>query len=191
MAEKITLKNALANLPQKTDVDSIVATDASGNPVYIKKSDLAQVVAELIGTASESKDGLMPSLTYKTGLRTQLFLSDSNAKKIVKIGTIDNVAYKRGAIKIEGFYENESILCMISFNTSSANNINVILTNIAKPNKIEFYYKLDGGKINFYVRSTGQKGNECRVMITHYGVALSSNIGDSYDLDDTCNMINP
>lgn len=48
MAEKITLKNALANLPQKTDVDSIVATDASGNPVYIKKSDLAQVVAELI-----------------------------------------------------------------------------------------------------------------------------------------------
>ena len=48
MAEKITLKNALTNLPQKTDVDSIVATDASGNPVYIKKSDLAQVVAELI-----------------------------------------------------------------------------------------------------------------------------------------------
>lgn len=43
MTEKITLKNALANLPQKTDVDSIVAKDASGNPVYIKKSDLAQV----------------------------------------------------------------------------------------------------------------------------------------------------
>lgn len=43
MAEKITLKNALANLPQKTDVDSIVARDASGNPVYIKKADLAQV----------------------------------------------------------------------------------------------------------------------------------------------------
>ena len=48
MAEKITLKNALANLPQKTDVDSIVAKDASGNPVFIKKSDLAQVVAELM-----------------------------------------------------------------------------------------------------------------------------------------------
>jgi hypothetical protein len=48
MAEKITLKNAFANLPQKTDVDSIVAKDASGNPVFIKKSDLAQVVAELM-----------------------------------------------------------------------------------------------------------------------------------------------
>lgn len=59
MAGKITLKNALANLPQKTDVDSIVATDASGNPVYIKKSDLAQVVAELIGFATSSKSGLL------------------------------------------------------------------------------------------------------------------------------------
>lgn len=51
MAEKITLKNALANLPQKTDVDSIVAKDASGNPVFIKKSDLAQVVAELMSSS--------------------------------------------------------------------------------------------------------------------------------------------
>ena len=48
MAEKITLKNMLANLPQKTDADSLVATDGSGNPIYIKKADLAQVVAELI-----------------------------------------------------------------------------------------------------------------------------------------------
>lgn len=149
------------------------------------------IVAELIGTASKSKDGLMPSLTYKIGLRTQLILSGSYAKKIVKIGAIDNIAYKRGAIKIEGYYENESILCMISFNTPSAGKISVILTNIAKPNKIEFYYKLDGGKINFYIRSTGQIGNDCSVMITHYGRALSSNIGDSYDLDDTCNIINP
>ena len=49
MAEKITLKSMLANLPQKTDVDTVVGRDSSGNPVYIKKSDLAQVVAELTG----------------------------------------------------------------------------------------------------------------------------------------------
>ena len=58
MAEKITLKNALANLPQKTDVDSIVATDASGNPVYIKKADLAQVVAELMSLGTRINKGL-------------------------------------------------------------------------------------------------------------------------------------
>lgn len=70
MAEKITLKNMLANLPQKTDVDSIVATDASGNPVYIKKADLAQVVAELIGGANSTLNaktlGMRPlSFFYK------------------------------------------------------------------------------------------------------------------------------
>ena len=133
----------------------------------------------------------MPSLTYKTGLRTQLILSGSNAKKIVKIGTIDNKAYQRGAIKIEGFYETASIWCMINFNISSDLKLNILRKDVSISNHIEFYYKLDGGKINFYIRSTGQIGNECYVMITHYGEALSSNIGDSYDLDDTCNMINP
>lgn len=64
MAEKITLKNALANLPQKTDVDSIVAKDASGNPVFIKKSDLAEVVAELMPVATAEKNGLMNKLQY-------------------------------------------------------------------------------------------------------------------------------
>ena len=68
MAEKITLKNALANLPQKTDVDSIVAKDASGNPVFIKKSDLAQVVAELMPLATYSKSGLMSSGDKEKGI---------------------------------------------------------------------------------------------------------------------------
>lgn len=148
-------------------------------------------MAELIGTVTESKDGLMPSLTYKIGLRTQLILSGSYAKKIVKIGAIDNKTYQRGAIKIEGFYESYSIWCMINFNTSSDLTLKILRTDVSIPNYIEFYYKLDGGKINFYIRSTGQTGNTCYVMITHYGEALSSNIGDSYDLDDTCNMINP
>lgn len=84
MTEKITLKNALANLPQKTDVDSIVATDASGNPVYIKKSDLAQVVAELIGTASKSKDGLMSSTDYSNNSIT-VGNSGSTTDKIFEI----------------------------------------------------------------------------------------------------------
>lgn len=148
-------------------------------------------MAELIGTASESKDGLMPSLTYKTGMRKQLILSGSYAKKIVKIGDIDYIAYQRGAIKIEGFYENESVWCMINFNTESDLSLRISRTDVNKPNSIEFYYKLGGGKINFYIRSTGQSGNICYVMITHYGDRLSSNIGDSYDLDDTCNIINP
>ena len=59
MAEKITMKDMLANLPQKTDVDTVVGRDASGNPVYIKKSDLAQVVAELMPLATLENKGLL------------------------------------------------------------------------------------------------------------------------------------
>lgn len=148
-------------------------------------------MAELMQEVTADKKGLMSPLFYNIGKRNQINLSKDNAKKIVKIGTIDNGAYKRGAIKIEGFYENSSIWCMINFNTSSNLTLNILRTDVSIPNYIEFYYKLDGGKINFYIRSTGATGNECYVTITHYGKALSSNIGDSYDLDDTCNMINP
>lgn len=67
MAEKITMKDMLANLPQKTDVDIVVGRDASGNPVYIKKSDLAQVlVAELMLRPILITDFTeMDSMTYK------------------------------------------------------------------------------------------------------------------------------
>ena len=39
----------------------VYAEDANGNQIKISKADLASVVAELIGTATTSKRGLMPS----------------------------------------------------------------------------------------------------------------------------------
>ena len=47
--ETNSFKNYLGTLPQQSDVDSIMAKDANGNPIWIKKADLAQVAAELIG----------------------------------------------------------------------------------------------------------------------------------------------
>lgn len=41
-------KDYLGTLPQQSNVDSIMAKDANGNPVWIKKADLAQVAAELL-----------------------------------------------------------------------------------------------------------------------------------------------
>ena len=78
MAEKITLKNMLANLPQKTDVDTVVGRDSSGNPVYIKKSDLAQVVAELMPVATAEKNGLMPYSLILRGLNIETIKSRTN-----------------------------------------------------------------------------------------------------------------
>lgn len=48
MADKKTFKEMAGALPTATDVDSIMAKDASGNPIWIKKADLAQVAAELM-----------------------------------------------------------------------------------------------------------------------------------------------
>ena len=41
-------KDYLGTLPQQSNVDSIMAKDANGNPIWIKKADLAQVAAELM-----------------------------------------------------------------------------------------------------------------------------------------------
>ena len=48
MIEKVTLKDTFAGLTKATDVDSIIARDKNGNPVYISKADLAAVAAELM-----------------------------------------------------------------------------------------------------------------------------------------------
>ena len=47
-----------------SDAAYIRALDSNGNPVLISKADLAQVAAELIGTATSSKDGLMSKTDY-------------------------------------------------------------------------------------------------------------------------------
>ena len=46
--ETNSFKSYLGTLPQQSDVDSIMAKDANGNPIWIKKADLAQVAAELM-----------------------------------------------------------------------------------------------------------------------------------------------
>ena len=54
-----------ANLPKQNDAAYIRALDSNGNPILISKADLAQVAAELIGTASVTKDGLMSASIMK------------------------------------------------------------------------------------------------------------------------------
>lgn len=44
----------------KDDCQYVRALDANGNSIRISKEDLAKVLGELIGSVSETKDGLMP-----------------------------------------------------------------------------------------------------------------------------------
>ena len=52
------------DLTKVSDAAYIRALDSNGNPVLISKADLAQVAAELIGTATTVRDGLMPGSQY-------------------------------------------------------------------------------------------------------------------------------
>ena len=190
MAEKITLKNALANLPQKTDVDSIVATDASGNPVYIKKSDLAQVVAELIPVATTTKKGLMSSDFYNIGKRTQISLGGKNAGKLVNILSSNVTTYKRLCVKVEGFYEGAPFMLMIYSQSSNTTTFTTAMCKITpKWDRISFYSKVIDGKFKIFARSTGADGNPCYIQITHYGAESLNEIGDMYDFDDSFTLI--
>lgn len=190
MAEKITLKNALANLPQKTDVDSIVATDASGNPVYIKKSDLAQVVAELIPVATSEKNGLMSKDFFNIGKRRTLMLSGDNKQRLVKIASLSSGAHIRHIVLVQGYYEISPIICAINIRSSSAAAFSTVVNGILPiPSEIELYTKEIDNHFNLYIRSTGQSGNISHVLVTHVGEYFYSEIGEVYDLDSTYKKI--
>ena len=190
MAGKITLKNALANLPQKTDVDSIVATDASGNPVYIKKSDLAQVVAELMPAATAGKAGLMSKDFFNIGKRRTLMLSGDNKQRLVKIASLPKNTYIRYIVFVQGFYEISPIMCAISIRSDSAAVFSTVVNGILPiPSYIELYTKEIDNYFNLYIRSTGQSGNTSHVLVTHVGSSSFYEIGEAYDLDSTYKKI--
>ena len=190
MAEKITLKNTLANLPQKTDVDSIVATDASGNPVYIKKADLAQVVAELIPTATAEKAGLMSKDFFNIGKRRTLELSGDNKQRLVKIASLPKNTYIRYIVFVQGFYEIAPIMCAINIRSDSAVVFSTVVNGILPiPSNIELYTKEIDNYFNIYIRSTGQSGNTSFVLVTHVGNLPLYEIGEAYDLDSTYKKI--
>lgn len=190
MAEKITLKNTLANLPQKTDVDTVVGRDASGNPVFIKKSDLAQVVAELIPVATTEKKGLMSSDFYNIGKREQISLGGNNAGKLVTIISSDVATYKRICAKVEGFYEGAPFMLMIYSQSAYTTTFVTVMYKItSKLDRISFYSKVIDGKFKIFARSTGSSGNPCYVQITHYGQESLNEIGEMYDFDDSFTLI--
>ena len=49
----------------KTDCQYVRALDANGNSIRISKEDLAKVLGELIGIASDEKDGLLQAGTFR------------------------------------------------------------------------------------------------------------------------------
>lgn len=142
-------------------------------------------MAGLIGTATSEKNGLMSAEFYNTGYRKMLTLSSPNNKKLVEIGRVDNTPYFRAFLKVEGYYEEEPIMCTINIDVYTTS-IAVILKEILPcPVEIKFYKKITDDKISVYAMSTMSGGNISEISVTHYSSRLSPDIGTVYDLDDT------
>lgn len=143
MAEKITLKNALANLPQKTDVDSIVAKDASGNPVYIKKSDLAQVVAELMPDAAKGSRGLV-SISASNILYSMIGVGTTDVNMIVRLTISGKIHLLCGCI---GNYASPGLFSILGMGNNSLPKIK----SFYKGETLQFYGIGEGLTTYLYV----------------------------------------
>ena len=75
------------DLTKVSDAAYIRALDSNGNPVLISKADLAQVAAELIGTATARKDGLC------SRFMRVVFHEDMSGKGVVKLNIIGSYGY--------------------------------------------------------------------------------------------------
>ena len=72
------------DLTKVSDAAYIRALDSNGNPVLISKADLAQVAAELIGTATASRNGLISASIFRTSLQT-VSMSQANIYKVARL----------------------------------------------------------------------------------------------------------
>ena len=72
------------DLTKVSDAAYIRALDSNGNPVLISKADLAQVAAELIGTATASKDGLISASIFRIGLQYES-MAQSRIYKVARL----------------------------------------------------------------------------------------------------------
>lgn len=100
-------------LPQKSDAKWVRALDASGNPILISKEDLASVVGELIGVATESKDGLLQAGTFR-------YLGSLEDRSLDNIGSGYGYSYGAGGAGIYGIFLSFFADCKLQFKCNYA-----------------------------------------------------------------------
>lgn len=151
-------KDYLGALPQQSNVDSIMAKDANGNPVWIKKADLAQVAAELIGTATTGKDGLLGKDVFISRLQYLSLSQDRIVKLSNKLNNFDGIT-------------------LIGVDITAAAPCHVVITSVVgsicyggdKPVKLAL--KIDGNK-NIY--ASVPIGGDIRFLVIGCNSAISN-----------------
>lgn len=148
MAEQSSFEN---ELPKKSTFEYVRGLDANGNPILINKSDHASVVGGLIGTATPSKDGLIPRelmpISVDTTDSKSLFLLASFSSKGKFIATfvisVNKTQYVQPYSYIVSFSYNPS------YGLSNALNTNGKYSKGVTP----FYYKQTNGIIQLFINT--------------------------------------
>lgn len=147
------------------------------------------VVEGLIGIVTDTKNGLMPSSMYNVNKRKEVQLNSVNTQKCVLLGSC-NGQYKRGAIRIVGFYESEAIDCIINIADSTGTVVfSAKLNYLFMPGNVKLYRKDYNNAIYIYARSSGSIGNNCFIKVEHFGDIQSSDFNTAYEYDDSYNII--
>ena len=147
------------------------------------------VVEGLIGIVTDTKNGLMPPSMYNVNKRKEVQLDSENVLKCVLLGSCKG-QYKRGAIRIVGFYESNSIDCIINITDSSGTGVfSAKLNYLFKSDMVKLYRKDYSNAIYIYARSSGSSGNKCFIKVEHFGDIQSSDFNTAYEYDDSYNII--
>lgn len=151
MADKKTFKDMTANLPTTTtDMSKVMVQMADGSVGWIRKEDLAQVAAELIGTATTEKDGLMPSSFQ---VRTFSLLNkhvEFSVPMYAPIGLL-LFLYNTGATNV-------AVLNVNSFNPNFS-----FIHYFGNEARFSIYYK-DG---KFYIQGTAKANSGANIKIAN------------------------
>ena len=143
------LKDYFGALPQKTDVDSIMAKDANGNPVWIKKADLAAVAAELM--PFKTNLGTYPCRQIKATPEPHIHLIGTIPKTASMVNPSFFLIHELTAFDDVAFYS-----FMIN-NREEGIRANVCNINKAK-SSLRFFYKEEGDLLSFYIYTPNVKG---------------------------------
>ena len=142
-------KDYLGTLPQQSDVDSIMAKDASGNPIWIKKADLAQVAAELMPEATADRQGVVSPYMLRN-IPQPFVLHPGEAQEIIRI-TSSYSMFVCSIFCTVGVFANNVIINGRSNHT--ADNISLSFSIIKKQGYFGLYRKNNC----FYIYNSSKK----------------------------------
>ena len=134
-----------------SDCKWVRALDANGNSIRISKEDHARVVGGLIGTATSSKDGLIPKKLMP------ISVNSTETKRLFRLTSFSTSSkiYAVFVVSINKTQYLQPYSYIVNFSYNSAFGMSNALNTNGKYSKGEtpFYYKQSGSTIDLFIET--------------------------------------